>query len=100
MAKTRTQPKAVSKVVARKPAAKVDPEDQNTAMRSLFASRVKAGLMQLEDLPDSGQVQELARVLKRKVMCTYCCEKRSLTDLTFRQWCETEWVAYCYCVNE
>ena len=57
MAKTRKQPKAVSKAVARKPAAKVDPEDQNEAMRSLFASRVKAGLMQIEDLPDSGQVQ-------------------------------------------
>ena len=56
MAKTRKQPKAVSKAVARKPAAKVDPEDANEAMRSLFASRVKAGLMQI-DLPDSGQVQ-------------------------------------------
>jgi hypothetical protein len=62
MAKTRKQP-AVKQVklkqVKRKPAREpqVDPTEQKAAMRSLLASRVRAGVIQLEDLPDEELVQ-------------------------------------------
>ena len=60
MAKTRKQP-AVKQVkqVKRKPAreSQVDPTEQKAAMRSLLASRVRAGVIQLEDLPDEELVQ-------------------------------------------
>ena len=57
MAKTRKQPavRQVKRNPAREP--QVDPTEQKAAMRSLLASRVRAGVIQLEDLPDEELVQ-------------------------------------------
>ena len=80
MAKTRkasgsqARPKPKPKAKARS-ATQPDPEEQRLAVevarRSLLSSRVRAGLMAVEDLPDAEMVQEGLNTIRNNYLINY-----------------------------